>query len=41
MGKDILYVGVWKKGDDRMVYNVIYTDGKSGRVSRNDLICQG
>jgi topoisomerase-4 subunit A len=32
MGKDILYVGVWKKGDDRMVYNVIYSDGKSGRT---------
>jgi topoisomerase-4 subunit A len=31
MGKDILYVGIWKKGDDRMVYNVIYSDGKSGR----------
>jgi topoisomerase-4 subunit A len=31
MGKDILFVGVWKKGDDRMVYNVIYTDGKSGK----------
>jgi topoisomerase-4 subunit A len=31
MGKDIKYIGVWKKGDDRMVYNVIYTDGKSGK----------
>src|SRR5690606_18660635 len=31
MGKDILYIGVWKKGDDRMVYNVIYTDGNSGK----------
>ncbi|WKZ61490.1 MAG: DNA gyrase/topoisomerase IV subunit A [Cyclobacteriaceae bacterium] len=31
MGKDILYVGVWKKGDDRMVYNLIYSDGKSGK----------
>jgi topoisomerase IV subunit A len=31
MGKDILYVGIWKKGDDRMVYNVVYNDGKSGR----------
>lgn len=31
MGKDILYVGIWKKGDDRMVYNVVYTDGKSGK----------
>jgi topoisomerase IV subunit A len=30
MGKDILHVGVWKKGDERMVYNMIYTDGKSG-----------
>ena len=31
MGKDIMFVGVWKKGDDRMVYNVIYADGKSGK----------
>jgi topoisomerase-4 subunit A len=31
MGKDILYVGIWKKGDDRMVYNVIYADGKGGK----------
>jgi topoisomerase-4 subunit A len=31
MGKDILYAGVWKKGDDRMVYNVVYSDGKSGK----------
>ena len=31
MGKDILYIGVWKKGDDRMVYNLIYSDGKSGK----------
>jgi topoisomerase-4 subunit A len=32
MGKDILYAGVWKKNDERMVYNLIYTDGKSGRT---------
>lgn len=31
MGKDILYVGVYKKGDERMIYNMIYTDGKSGK----------
>jgi topoisomerase IV subunit A len=31
MGKDILYAGIWKKGDERMVYNVIYTDGKTGK----------
>ncbi|CAN5484642.1 DNA gyrase/topoisomerase IV subunit A [soil metagenome] len=32
MGKGILYVGVWKKGDERMVYNMIYSDGKSGKA---------
>ena len=31
MGKDIMHVGVWKKGDERMVYNMIYTDGASGK----------
>lgn len=31
MGKDILYIGIWKKGDDRMVYNLIYSDAKSGK----------
>ena len=32
-GKDIIYVNVWKKNDERMIYNMIYTDGKSG-ISR-------
>lgn len=32
MGKDILHIGVWKKGDERMVYNLIYSDGKSGKA---------
>lgn len=32
MGKDILYIGLWKKADDRMTYNVVYADGKSGRT---------
>ena len=31
MGKDIIHVGVWKKGDERMVYNAIYIDGASGK----------
>ncbi|MEM1408819.1 MAG: DNA gyrase/topoisomerase IV subunit A, partial [Bacteroidota bacterium] len=31
MGKDILYAGVWKKGDDRMTFNLVYVDAKSGR----------
>ena len=32
VGKDIIHVDVWKKGDDRTTYNMIYTDGKSGRT---------
>ena len=32
MGKDILHAGVWKKGDDRMTYNLVYLDGASGRT---------
>lgn len=30
VGKDIIHVAVWKKGDERMVYNAAYLDGKSG-----------
>lgn len=30
VGKDILYVGIWKKGDKRTVYNMIYREGKEG-----------
>ncbi|WP_423149140.1 DNA gyrase/topoisomerase IV subunit A [Rubrolithibacter danxiaensis] len=30
VGKDILYVGVFKKNDERTVYNMIYKDGQSG-----------
>ncbi|MEJ6736380.1 MAG: DNA gyrase/topoisomerase IV subunit A [Flavobacteriales bacterium] len=29
-GKGIIHAGVWKKGDNRTTYNVIYQDGKSG-----------
>ncbi len=31
VGKDILWAGVFKKNDERMVYNLMYLDGKSGR----------
>ncbi len=31
VGKNILHVGVFKKGDERMVYNLAYLDGKTGR----------
>ena len=32
VGKNILHVGVWKKGDKRRVYNCIYRDGKAGKT---------
>ncbi len=32
VGKDILYVSVWKKGDERKVYNAVYIDGSSKRT---------
>ncbi len=31
VGKDIIHVAVFKKNDERMVYNLIYLDGKTGR----------
>lgn len=31
VGKDIIWAGVFNKNDERMVYNLIYLDGKSGR----------
>ena len=30
-GKDIIHTAVWKRGDTRTTYNVIYYDGASGR----------
>ena len=30
VGKDILHAGIWKKGDTRTVYNMLYRDGKTG-----------
>ncbi|MEQ8549534.1 MAG: DNA gyrase/topoisomerase IV subunit A [Cyclobacteriaceae bacterium] len=32
VGKNIIHVGVFKKGDERMVYNLVYLDAKSGRT---------
>ncbi len=31
VGKNILHAAVWQKGDERMTYNMIYLDGKTGR----------
>ena len=30
VGTDILHIAVFKRGDDRTVYNVVYRDGKNG-----------
>lgn len=32
VGKDILHVDVWKKGDDRTTYNMVYVNTKNGRT---------
>lgn len=32
VGKNILHVDVWKKGDERTTYNLLYVDGKDGRT---------
>lgn len=31
VGKDIIHVAVWMKGDERTTYNAAYSDGESGR----------
>jgi len=31
VGKDIIHAAVFKKNDERMVYNMVYLDGESGR----------
>jgi len=30
VGKDVIHIDVFKKGDDRTIYNMVYRDGKSG-----------
>lgn len=32
VGKNIIHVAVWKKGDKRTIYNCIYQDGKKGAI---------
>ncbi|MBD3627682.1 DNA gyrase/topoisomerase IV subunit A [Cyclobacterium sp.] len=32
VGKDIIHVAVYRKGDERMVYNLVYVDGATGRA---------
>ncbi|MDR0420696.1 MAG: DNA gyrase/topoisomerase IV subunit A [Prevotellaceae bacterium] len=32
IGKDIIHVGVFKRNDDRTIYNAVYRDGKNGAI---------
>ena len=32
VGKNVLHTDVWKKGDDRTTYNLIYLDAKTGKA---------
>lgn len=32
VGKDIIHAAVYRKGDERMVYNLVYLEGASGRA---------
>lgn len=32
VGKDIIHIAIWKKGDERMTYNLTYLDGLSGKT---------
>lgn len=32
VGKNIVHVAVWKKGNERTTYNMVYADGKTGRA---------
>ena len=32
VNKDIIHVAVFKKNDERMVYNAVYLDGATGRT---------
>lgn len=32
VGKNIIHVDIWRKGDERTTYNMMYVDGKDGRT---------
>ena len=32
IGKDIIHVAIWKKGDQETIYSMLYNDGPEGRV---------
>jgi topoisomerase-4 subunit A len=40
-GKDIVYINVFKKNDERTIYNMIYRDGKKRALLREKVCCRG
>jgi topoisomerase-4 subunit A len=38
VGKDIIHIAIFDKGDKRTTYNLIYRDGKSGPSTKKDLM---
>ncbi|MBE9468015.1 MAG: DNA gyrase/topoisomerase IV subunit A [Bacteroidetes bacterium] len=41
VGKDIIHVNVFKKNDDRTIYNAIYRDGKNGVIMMKRFAIKG
>ncbi|MCB0763194.1 MAG: DNA gyrase/topoisomerase IV subunit A [Flavobacteriales bacterium] len=41
IGKGILHVGVWKKGDERTIYHLIYQDGPKGAYYMKRFVVTG
>jgi topoisomerase-4 subunit A len=41
VGKGIIHAGIWKKGDERTTYHLIYTDKKDGRTYAKRFHVQG
>lgn len=41
IGKGILHVGVWKKGDERTIYHMIYQDGPKGAYFMKRFVVTG
>ncbi len=41
VGKDIIHIAVFRKGDDQTIYNMIYQDGAKGNVMMKRFIIDG
>jgi topoisomerase IV subunit A len=41
IGKDVIHVGVWKKGDERTIYHLVYQDGTKGAYYMKRFVVTG